>query len=71
VLDLLRANVKGKFRTSGRYAAATVRGTAWDMIDRCNGTLTVVHRGVVSVHDLRLRKTVTVRAGHSYLAKAG
>lgn len=71
VIDLLRAKVKGKFRTSGRYAAATVRGTAWDMIDRCDGTLTVVHRGVVSVHDLRLRKTVTVGAGHSYLAKAG
>jgi Regulator of chromosome condensation (RCC1) repeat len=71
VIDLLRANVKGKFRTSGHYAAATVRGTAWDMIDRCDGTLTVVHRGVVSVHDLRRRKTVTVRAGHSYLAQAG
>ena len=40
------------------------------MIDRCDGTLTVVHRGVVSVHDLRRRKTVTVRAGHRYLAKA-
>jgi alpha-tubulin suppressor-like RCC1 family protein len=71
VIDLLRANVKGKFRTSGHYAAATVRGTAWDMIDRCDGTLTVVHRGVVSVRDLRRRKTVTVRAGHSYLAQAG
>jgi regulator of chromosome condensation (RCC1) repeat-containing protein len=70
VLDLLRANAKGKFRTTGRYAAATVRGTAWDMTDRCDGTLIVVHRGVVSVLDLRRHKTVTVRAGHSYLAKA-
>jgi alpha-tubulin suppressor-like RCC1 family protein len=71
VTDLLGAKAKGKFRTIGRYAAATVRGTAWDMTDRCDGTLTVVHRGVVSVLDLRLRKTVTVRAGHSYLARAG
>jgi alpha-tubulin suppressor-like RCC1 family protein len=70
VTDLLGAKVSGKFRTVGRYAAATVRGTAWDMADRCDGTLTVVHRGVVSVFDVRRRKTVTVRAGHSYLAKA-
>jgi alpha-tubulin suppressor-like RCC1 family protein len=70
VTDLLRASAKGKFRTTGRYAAATVRGTAWDMTDRCDGTLTVVHRGVVSLLDRRRHKTVTVRAGHSYLARA-
>jgi hypothetical protein len=70
VLNLLRSSVKGNFQTTGRYSAATVRGTAWDTIDRCDGTLTVVHRGVVSVFDFRRRRTVLVRAGHRYLAKA-
>ena len=32
----------GKFRTKGRYAAATTRGTAWSVADRCDGTLTKV-----------------------------
>ena len=69
-LGLLHATARGKFRTRGRYSAATVRGTSWDTIDRCDGTLTVVHRGTVAVTDFRLHKTVLVRAGHRYLAKA-
>jgi hypothetical protein len=70
VLGLLHASVKGQFRTRGRFAAATVRGTAWTMTDRCDGTLTQVTRGVVSVRDLRRRRTVLISAGHSYLARA-
>lgn len=66
----LRGDVKGNFRTSGRYAAATVRGTAWTMADRCDGTLTRVRRGVVVVRDTRRHRTITVRAGKSYLARA-
>ena len=62
-------NGKGNFRTRGRYAAATVRGTRWLTSDRCDGTLTTVARGIVSVVDLKTKKTVTVRAGRSYLAK--
>lgn len=69
-LGLLHATARGKFRTSGRYSAATVRGTIWDTIDRCDGTLTVVHRGTVAVRDFCLHTTVLVRAGHRYLAKA-
>jgi hypothetical protein len=59
----------GRFRTRGRYSAATVRGTQWDTTDRCDGTLTTVHRGSVSVLDFARNKTVIVRAGHHYLAK--
>ena len=70
VLQLLRASAHGKFRTRGRYSAATVLGTKWDTIDRCDGTLTVVHRGTVAVTDFRLHKTVLVHAGHHYLAQA-
>ncbi len=70
VLGLLRGTAKGRFRTTGRFAAATVRGTDWGVRDRCDGTLTLVRDGVVVVRDFRLRKNVVVRAGHTYLAKA-
>jgi hypothetical protein len=71
VLQTLHASDKnGRFRTRGRYSAGTVRGTKWDTIDRCDGTLTVVHRGTVDVLDFGRRKTIAVHAGHSYLAKA-
>ncbi len=69
IVRQLWGNGKGSFQTRGRYAAATVRGTHWLTEDRCDGTLTRVARGVVSVADLPTHTTVTVRAGHSYLAK--
>ena len=64
---------KGRFRTRGRFSSATVRGTTWQTIDRCDGTLTRVPRSAmgskVSVRDLVRGRTVTLRAGQSYLAK--
>ena len=71
ILGLLRGKAKGHFRTRGHFAAATVRGTEWGVRDRCDGTLTVVTRGVVAVRDFTLHKTVIVKTGHTYLAKAG
>jgi hypothetical protein len=71
VLGLLRGKAKGRFRTRGHFAAATVRGTEWGVRDRCDGTLTIVTRGVVAVRDFTLHKTVIVKTGHTYLAKAG
>jgi hypothetical protein len=65
----LWGNGKGKFRTSGKYAAATVRGTKWLVQDSCAGTLTKVDSGVVSVRDKAKRKTVVVRAGKRYTAR--
>ena len=59
---------KGRFRTKGRYSSATVRGTEWVTTDRCDGTLTSVTQGVVSVRDFTRNKTVSVAAGKSYLA---
>jgi hypothetical protein len=70
VLGQLWGNGKGKFRTSGKYSSATVRGTIWLTQDRCDGTLTKVTRGTVQVRDFKRKKTVTVKAGHSYLARA-
>ena len=70
VLGKLWGNGKGKFRTDGKYSSATVRGTIWLVQDRCDGTLTKVTRGTVQVRDLKRKKTVSVKAGHSYLARA-
>jgi hypothetical protein len=65
----LRARSKGRYRTRGRHSAATVRGTVWNMTDSCAGTLTTVKRGKVAVRDFRLKKTIVLRAGKSYLAR--
>ena len=61
---------KGKFRTRGRYSSATVRGTIWFTEDRCDGTLTRVTEGSVTVRDIGRKKDVVVSAGQSYLAEA-
>ena len=61
---------KGNFRTEGSYSAATVRGTKWLVEDTCTTTLTRVARGLVSVRDDVLRKTVSLRQGKSYTARA-
>ena len=66
----LKANAKGRFRTRGRYASATVRGTAWEVQDRCDGTLTRVTSGRVAVRDFRRKKTIVLRAKKRYLARA-
>ena len=69
VLGKLWGNGKGRFRTNGKYSAATVRGTIWLTEERCDGTLTTVKRGTVSVRDLSAARPITVKAGHSYLAR--
>ena len=60
----------GRFRTHGRHSQATVRGTRWLTVDRCDGTLTRVTNGAVAVRDFRRHRTVLVRAGRMYLARA-
>jgi len=69
-LQLLHASAHGKFRTSGRYSAATVRGTKWTIADRCDGTLTHDITDSVAVTDFVRHKTIVLHAGHSYLARA-
>ena len=60
----------GKFRTKGKHSAATVVGTKWLVEDRCTTTLTRVVRGRVSVRDFEAKKTVIVRRGKRYVARA-
>ena len=69
-LQLLHSSAHGKFRTKGKYAAATVRGTIWTIADRCDGTLTHAIKDSVTVSDFVRHKTIILRPGHSYLAKA-
>ena len=69
-LQLLHGSAHGKFRTKGRYAAATVRGTIWTIADRCDGTLTHAIKDTVTVSDFVRHKTISLRPGHSYLALA-
>ncbi len=61
---------KGRFTTKGKHSAATVVGTKWLVEDRCTSTLTRVARGKVKVRDFAKRKTVLVRAGKRYIARA-
>jgi hypothetical protein len=61
----------GRFRTKGKYAAATVRGTFWLTQDRCDGTYVLVKQGKVEVRDFVKRKTVLLTPGKSYLAARG
>jgi hypothetical protein len=70
VLQLLHASARGKFRTSGRYSAATVRGTVWSVANRCDGTRTHVFTDTVAVTDFVRHVTVVLHAGQSYLARA-
>jgi uncharacterized repeat protein (TIGR01451 family) len=76
VLDLLWGfgkdkfgNGRGKFRTVGRYAAATVRGTDWFISERCDGTYMYVKSGVCDLYDVTKKKHFVIRAGGSYLAR--
>jgi Ca2+-binding RTX toxin-like protein len=69
VVRRLWGSGKGRFRTRGRSSAATVRGTVWEVVDRCDGTLTRVHEGVVVVESRRTGRTKVVRAGESHLVR--
>jgi hypothetical protein len=70
VLGRLTANSHGHFTGRGQYSAATVRGTTWGVTNRCDGTLTRVVRGELTVRDFRKRKTITLFTGQTYLARA-
>jgi hypothetical protein len=62
----------GNFKTEGNQGSATVRGTIWLVEDRCNGTTFFkTRRGVVSVRDFVLHRTLSLPAGKSYVAGAG
>jgi hypothetical protein len=61
---------KGNFRTQGNYSSATIRGTRWLVQDTCTSTLTRVAQGVVAVQDFVKKKTIVLKQGKRYTAKA-
>jgi len=62
---------KGDYETSGSYGSATVRGTTWLVVDRCDAaTLFKVTEGTVWVQDFVKDKEVVLEAGEQYIAKA-
>jgi hypothetical protein len=62
-------DTRGRWRTRGRGSQASTRGTRWYTEERCEGTYTKVTEGAVEVRDFRAKRTVLVKAGHSYLAR--
>jgi hypothetical protein len=58
---------KGVFRTVGAKSAAKGRNATWTTADRCDGTLTRVRRGRVSVRTGR--RTIRLAAGGRHVAK--
>jgi hypothetical protein len=62
---------KGDYETSGSYGSATVRGTTWLVVDRCDAaTLFKVTEGTVWVQDFVKDKEVVLNASEQYIAKA-
>lgn len=59
-----RATVRGKHSIGAAF------GTKWITEERCSGTFTKVLSGTVRVLDIGRKRTVLVRKGHSYLARA-
>jgi hypothetical protein len=61
---------KGLYRAVGGATTATARSATFVTTDRCDGTLTEVGRGRVTLAVKGSKKPVVVRAGGAYLAKA-
>jgi hypothetical protein len=62
--------VKGLYRTLGGASTSTARNASVNTTDRCDGTLTEVGRGRVTVAVKGRKQPVVVRAGQAYLVKA-
>jgi hypothetical protein len=62
---------RGRWRVKGKHSIAAAVGTDWVTLESCSRTVTVVRRGRVQVFDRVKQRTVTVRAGHRYVAKEG
>jgi hypothetical protein len=60
---------RGRFRSRGKFASATVRGTKWGAQDFCHGTLIVVREGRILASDLVRHKTIRLAAPASYFVR--
>jgi hemolysin type calcium-binding protein len=62
---------RGRWKVKGLFSIAAAFGTDWTTLEGCSRTVTAVRRGRVQVYDRTKRRTVTVRAGHRYVARRG
>jgi len=68
---------KGKFRTSGKRGSGSVRGTTWQVTDRCDGSTKIeslkgASQGIVDAKDFgKPGKKIMLKPGQSYIAKPG
>jgi Ca2+-binding RTX toxin-like protein len=60
---------RGRWKVKGRFSIAAAFGTEWTTLEGCARTVTVVRRGRVQVYDRAKRRTITVSAGHRYVAR--
>jgi hypothetical protein len=70
VIRRLKAVARGHWEVVGHVSVAT-GSASWTTQDRCDGTLTAVQTGTVTVRDPRRHKTVAVHARHRALVKRG
>jgi Ca2+-binding RTX toxin-like protein len=61
---------RGRWKVRGQYSIGAAFGTDWTTIDDCSRTTTIVRKGRVRVYDRTKRRTITVRAGERYVARA-
>jgi hypothetical protein len=61
---------RGSWRTRGKFAAATAKGTKWTIADTCTTTTVSAVGGTVVVRPLDGRKSVDVSAPHRHVVHA-
>lgn len=62
---------KGRMQGEGKSGKLATKGTAWGIKETCRGTLYSVFEHSALVTDPGRKRTVVVKAGHSYLVRPG
>jgi Ca2+-binding RTX toxin-like protein len=60
---------RARLKVAGKYSIGASYGTTWTTVEACSRTTTVVQKGRVRVYDRVKRRSVTVSAGHRYVAR--
>jgi Ca2+-binding RTX toxin-like protein len=60
----------GRWKVRGKHSIGAAYGTDWTTVENCSRTTTIVRRGRVRVYDRTKHRTIIVRAGHQYVARA-
>lgn len=71
VLRLLHGTAHGRFRTSGHYAAATVRGTVWTTMDECSGTRVSDRSGQIATQTNNAPLSFPLGPGENVIYRCG